>query len=80
MKPITSGSVALASPRRNSPLPSLRIKQEAEQPVHKDQWAYLYHAIGKNGETIDFMLPPRRTGQFSSAPPGLSEILCAGPG
>jgi hypothetical protein len=25
------------------------------------QWAYLYRAIDKNGETIDFMLSPRRT-------------------
>jgi transposase-like protein len=25
------------------------------------QWAYLYRAIDKNGEIIDFMLSPRRT-------------------
>jgi transposase, IS6 family len=25
------------------------------------EWAYLYRAIDKNGETIDFMLSPRRT-------------------
>jgi transposase-like protein len=27
----------------------------------RGQWAYLYRAIDKNGETIDFMLSPRRT-------------------
>ncbi len=39
------------------------------------QWAYLYRAIDKNGETIDFMLSPRRTAK--SARRFLGKPTCA---